>query len=169
MSKDKAMRWPYGIALSFVAVIGLIIATIIAASNSKVEDSDLFMQNYHAVDANANAIMMAQIAFNKKYTIEYVTEGLHTKGTVIAYQITDKNGNPITDATVETVLTRPNTHAYDMTLKNPSISVDGVYEFASVALPVEGRWDVMAKVTVGDDYRYYNLKADTRYTNAFEY
>ncbi len=163
------MRWPYGIALSFVLVVALIIATIMVASDNKVEDADLYMHNYHYTDANANEIIMAQIAFNKKYTIEFATPGLDPKGTVIAYRLTDKLGNPVTDASVEVVLTRPNTHAYDMTLTKPTIGVDGLYEFAPVTLPVEGRWDIMAKVTVGANYRYYNLKTDTRNSNVSEY
>lgn len=169
MSKSKGMHWPYGIALSFVAVIALSVGTIFVASDNKVEDADLYMQNYHLADANANQILMAQIAFNKKYTIEYVTESLDLKKAVIAYKLADKLGNPVTDAAIEVVLTRPNTHDYDMTLTMPTISVDGLYEFKPVALPLEGRWDIMAKVTVGSDYRYYNLKADTRYSNVFEY
>jgi hypothetical protein len=56
-----------------------------------------------------------------------------------------------------------------MTLTDPEMTEAGRYEFAPVKLPAEGRWDVMAKVTVGDDYRFYNMKADTRYTDAFEY
>lgn len=169
MSKSKGMHWPYGIALSFVVVIGLIVMTIIVAKDNKVEDADLYMQNYHEADANANAIIMAQIAFNNKYAIDYATTGLDPKGAVIAYKVTDKLGNPVTDAAIEVVLTRPNTHSYDMTLKDPTVSVDGIYQFAPVALPLEGRWDIMARVTIGHDYRYYNLKADTRYDNVFEY
>lgn len=169
MSKSRAMHWPYGIALSFVLILALIVGTIMVASDNKVEDADLYMQNYHSADENANQILYAQIAFNKKYTIEFATDALKPGGTVIAYRLHDKTGNPITDAGIEAVLTRPNTHAHDIKLGTPTISIDGIYEFPAVTLPLEGRWDVMAKVTVGDDYRYYNLKADTRYTNTFEY
>jgi nitrogen fixation protein FixH len=163
------MHWPYGIALSFVLVFALIVMTIIVASDNKVEDADLYMQNYHLADANANEIIMAEIAFNKKYSVSFATEKLDPKGTVIAYKLTDKLGNPVTDAEMEVVVTRPNTHAYDITLKNPVVSVDGIYAFDTVALPVEGRWDIMAKINIGNNYRYYNLKADTRYSNVFEY
>jgi hypothetical protein len=169
MSKQKAMHWPYGIALSFIAIIALIVGTIIVAQDNKVEDADLYMQNYHVIDENANEILYAQIDFNKKYTIEFATEALKLDDTVIAYRLLDKLGNPITDAEVEVVITRPNTHAHDMSLENPTVGVDGLYEFESVKLPLEGRWDIMAKFTVGENYRYYNLKADTRYSNTFEY
>ena len=169
MSKQKAMHWPYGIALSFVAVIALIIGTIIVASDNKVEKSDLYMQNYHSADAHANEILMAQIAFNKKYTLTFASEALQQNGCVIAYALQDKMGNPITDATIEGVLTRPDTTDHDVALKDPTVTVDGVYEFAPVNLPLEGRWNVMAKVSVGDDYRYFNIKADTRKPGTTEF
>lgn len=165
---DRAMRWPYGIAFSFVLIVALIIGTIIVASNNAVEQSDLYMSNYHEIDDNKNKIIMAEIAFNKFYTIEYVTEKLDPEATVIAYSLSDKAGNPVNHAKIKVVVTRPNTHDFDVTLENPSVS-DGRYEFASIELPKEGRWDIMAQVSVGDHHRYYNLKADTRQSNTFEY
>jgi hypothetical protein len=32
-----------------------------------------------------------------------------------------------------------------------------------------GVWNIIAKVSVGDDYRFYNIKADTRIKEAFEF
>ncbi|HZF71256.1 FixH family protein, partial [Sulfuricurvum sp.] len=84
------------------------------------------------------------------------------------YKVTDKSGNPINDAKVEAVLMRPDVNKHDINLTNPVVS-DGIYAFAPVDLPKAGRWDITAKVTVGNDKRYYNLKADTRYPNTFEF
>lgn len=162
------MRWPYGIALSFVLIIVLIIGTIVVASNNAVEPSDLYMQDYHVIDENKNDIIRAEIAFKKRYTIEYTTKMLDMKDAVISYALRDKAGHPVNDAKIKVVLTRPNTHDHDMTLENPTV-VDGRYSFASVELPKEGRWDIMAHVVIGEHQRYYNLKADTRYPNTFEY
>ena len=72
------------------------------------------------------------------------------------------------DAKIEVIITRPNTHDYDIKLNNPDVK-DGVYSFTEVKLPKAGRWNVMAKISVGDNYRFYNLKSDTRYTNITEY
>lgn len=44
---------------------------------------------------------------------------------------------------------------------NPTVS-NGIYKFESVKLPLEGRWDIMAKVNIDNLERYYNIKADTR-------
>ncbi len=59
-------------------------------------------------------------------------------------------------------------HTYEQELNNPTFK-DGIYIFDSVKLPVEGRWDIMAKVNVDDLQRFYNVKADTRAAEAFEY
>ena len=169
MSKSSGKAWPYGIALSFVGIIALIIGTIIVASNNAVEPSDLYMQNYHEVDENANEIIMTQIAFNKKYAVAYLGKGLDPKETVVAYRITDKSGTPVNDAKISVVITRPNTHAYNLKLENPTLRADGEYEFASITLPKEGRWNIMADIRIGSDQRYYNLKADTRQSETFEF
>jgi len=169
MSKKKAMHWPYGIALSFVLVIALVVGTIMVAGKNKVENSDLYMNNYHQVDENANAIMMAQIAFNGKYDLRNLSTPLNAAKTVIAYGLSDKAGNPVTDAAIEVVITRPDTHDHDMTLLNPNNNGAGVFTFEPVSLPLEGRWNVMAKITIGSDYRYYNIKGDTRTPETSEY
>jgi len=166
--EDRALRWPILIGISIILIFFASIATVVVALQNPVQDSDLFMRNYHDTDANINEIIHQKIAFDGKYNIEYVTEQFKADGAALVYKITDKEGNAVDDAELEVVITRPNVHDYDIRLEAPSIK-SGVYEFASVALPKEGRWDIMAKVTIGDHMRYYNLKADTRYLETFEY
>jgi hypothetical protein len=57
---------------------------------------------------------------------------------------------------------------YDQNLNNPIVQ-DGIYTFTNVKLPEKGRWDIMAKVSVADVTRYFNIKADTRIKEAVEY
>ena len=77
--------------------------------------------------------------------------------------------NPnIENAKIKVIVTRPNEHKYDMELNNPKYE-NGVYRFESIKLPLEGRWDIMAKVTIGDKQRFFNVKADTRAKDAYEY
>ena len=169
MSNSSGKAWPYGIALSFVGIIAMIIGTIVIASNNAVEPSDLYMQNYHDVDSNVNEIIYKQIAFDKKYTIDYIGESFKQEAAAVAYRVTDASGKAVDDAKIDIVITRPNTHSFDVALNNPTVTENGEYRFASVALPKEGRWNIMARVSVGDEQRYYNLKADTRYSETFEY
>jgi FixH. len=168
MNLSNGKIWPYAIGISIVLIFGACVATVIVASTLPVQKSDKFMMDYHDADANANEIIKAQIAFDQKYKIEYLTQGLSTKGTSIRYKINDADANAINDAKIKVVLTRPNQLQYDIALDNPTVS-EGVYTFENVTLPLEGRWDVMAKIEIGQDSRYYNLKADTRNTTFKEY
>ena len=168
MNKDAGRKWPIIIAVSIVGIIGACVATIKVALNNPVQMSDYAMQNYHDYDSNVNKILAAKIAFDQRYTIAFQTPQIAERGTVIAYKVTDKSGNPVNDATFEVVLTRPDTSQYNINLSAPSVK-DGEYTFQAVDLPKPGRWDILAKVNVLENQRYYNLKADTRNSSTFEF
>ncbi|MDP2078730.1 MAG: FixH family protein [Sulfuricurvum sp.] len=168
INKDAGKKWPWIISISIIIVIGFSVATIKVALNNPVEMSGYGMQNYHEYDKNVNEIINAKIEFDKKYSITFLTPQISDKKSVIAYTIKDKSGNPIEDANLSVVLTRPDTTKLDITLDKPVIK-NGVYTFKAIDLPKAGRWDIMAKITIGEDQRYYNLKADTRNPNTFEF
>lgn len=168
MFKNPGTKWPIIIGLSIVGIIISCVVTIKVALNNPVQMSDYGMQNYHSYDANVNDIINAKIAFDQKYTIAFVTPQITEKGTVIEYKVTDKSGNVVNDAKVEAVLTRPDNTDFNINLVQPSVR-EGKYTFKAVDLPKVGRWDILAKVSVGNDQRYYNLKADTRNANTFEF
>jgi nitrogen fixation protein FixH len=126
------------------------------------------MRNYHDADANINEIIAKEIAFKKRYQVEYISKKLDMNHTVLQYKVNDLQGNTVNNARFNVVVTRPNNHKHDQELSNPSVE-KGVYTFAGITLPEPGRWDIMAKVSVDSYERYYNLKADTRYESVFEY
>ncbi len=161
MSKEKALYWPYGIALSFVLIIALIIGTIIVAGNNKVEDSDNYMSNYHYVDKNYNEIIKAEIAFNSSYNLEYERQVLKEEGCDVVFTLRDKAGQPVNDAKMKIVVTRPNTHEFNKELNAPKIE-NGQYRFEGITLEKPGRWNILAHVQVNDDYRYCEIKTGTR-------
>jgi nitrogen fixation protein FixH len=168
MDKKAGRKWPWIIALSTLGVIAMSVETIRIAINNPVEQSDYGMQNYHQYDANVNEIIEAKIAFDKAYTISFQTPQITAKDAVISYAIQDSAGNPINDANLTVVLTRPDTTKNDIVLSNPTVE-NGRYTFSPVDLPKIGRWDIMAKVSVQNLQRYYNLKADTRNPNISEF
>lgn len=168
MSKSKGIIWPYAIGTSIVFIFSACVTTIIVTNKMPVELSDTYMMGYHEADATANEIIEARIAFDKKYTIEYETGKLSTQNTEIVYKISDKDGNAIDNAKIKVVVTRPNNHKYDQEVLNPVVN-KGIYSFAPITLPQEGRWDIMAKVEIDDEMRFYNLKADTRDNETKEY
>ncbi|EDZ63488.1 hypothetical protein SMGD1_1519 [Sulfurimonas gotlandica GD1] len=168
LKKNKGLIWPYAIGTSIVLVFGACVATVIITSTLPVEKSDTYMMGYHEADAKANELIEARIAFDKKYKIEYVTDGLSLDSSVVKYKVSDLNSQAVANAKIEVVVTRPNNHKHDQTLKSSNYE-NGVYTFPAIKLPVEGRWDIMAKVNVGDVQRFYNVKADTRAKGAYEY
>ncbi len=160
--------WPYAIGISIVLVFGACIGTIVVASKLPVEKSDTYMMGYHEADAYANDIINARIEFDKKYKIIYINNGINTKNSVLTYKVTDINSNPIDNAQIKVVVTRPNNHKYDQELTNPKVA-NGLYTFENIKLAEEGRWDVMAKINVDNLERFYNFKADTRTKKISEY
>lgn len=153
--------WPYSIAIAIGMVFSFCVATVFITSKGHINESNLYMEGYHSVDADANKILEADIAFNKKYTISYINNQLSTKNSTIQYKIVDKNNHPINDAKITLMITRPDANI-DVKPTDPNIK-DGIYTFSDVQLPREGRWDIMTKVNIGQDYTFYNLKADTRF------
>lgn len=165
---NAGKKWPWIIGLSIVGVIGLCVATVKVALNNPVELSDYGMQNYHTYDDNVNDIINSKIAFDQNYTIVFLTQQIHEKKSILIYQVQDKSGKAINDAKVEVVLTRPDTTKFDLKLTNPIVN-DGKYSFNAIDLPKIGRWDILAKVAIGEKQRFYNLKADTRSPNTIEF
>lgn len=168
MFKNPGTKWPIIIVVSIIGVIGVGAWTIKVAFNNPVEMSQYGMQNYHEYDRDVNEIIKAKIAFDQKYTISFLTPQINEKKTVLEYSLADKSGQPINNAKINVILTRPDVNKFDLNLSNPTIK-EGRYSFAPVDLPKAGRWDIMAKVIIGEDKRFYNLKADTRKPNTLEF
>lgn len=168
MFKNPGTKWPIIIGLSIVGVIGACVWTIKVAIKNPVEMSEYGMQNYHEYDRDANEIIEARIAFDQKYSLSLVTSQITEKGALIEYNLTDKAGKAVNSAKIDVILTRPDMNKFDLNLSNPTV-MEGRYTFNPVDLPKAGRWDIMAKVSVGSDQRYYNIKADTRTPETSEF
>ena len=168
MKLSNGRIWPYAIGASIIFIFGACVATIVVTSTLPVQESDTYMMSYHHADAQANELINAKIDFDKKYNIEYVTDTFTKEKCVIAYRVSDKESNPVNNATIKVMLTRPSTHKNDQEINNPSVE-NGIYTFEAMALPEDGRWDIMAQVSVGELSRFYNVKTDTRGMDIVEY
>jgi nitrogen fixation protein FixH len=165
---NSAKIWPYAIGMAILTFFGAIVFSITLILKVAPVQISEDMMDYHHADTNANQLIEAKIAFNKKYKIEYITEGLSQEASTLKYKISDLENNPVNDAVINAIITRPDNNNYTQELSNPSVE-NGIYLFPSVKLALAGRWNVMIKVTVGKLTRYYNVKADTRSTSAYEY
>ena len=169
MSKPSDGRiWPYAIIISILLIVAASVATVIVALDHPVEMSDSNMQEYHHYDKHANDFIAAEIAFNKNYTITYVSEKFDINDAVVVYKLTDSSGAEVNSAKIDIVITRPDNRNSDIVLDNPTVE-NGLYTFNAGKLPLIGRWNIMAHIVAGDNERYYNMKADTRQAKAFEF
>ena len=169
MSKKSDGRiWPYAIVVSILLIVVASSMTIYVALQHPVEMSDSNMQEYHHYDKNANEFIAAKIAFNKNYTITYMSEKFEINDAVVVYKVTDASGTSVNDAKLDIILTRPDNRNSDIVLDSPTVE-NGLYTFSAGKLPLIGRWNIMAHIVVGDNERYYNMKADTRQAKAFEF
>jgi nitrogen fixation protein FixH len=161
--------WPIAISVAILTFFGAIVFSIsLILDKAPVQRSDSYMMGYHHVDLKANELIQAKIDFDKKYKISYETDFLAQEGSTIKYKITDVAGEPVDDAELTVVITRPDVHKYKQELKNTNVD-NGVYSFSDFTLEKPGRWDIMAKVSIGEHERFYNVKADTRAKEALEY
>ena len=168
MQRDPGKKWPWIVVGGILGVVGLSYWTVKIALENPVQLSDLDMQDYRHFEHDANENIRAKIAFDQKYSLEYLTETFKSEGADIIFKVTTRTGEPVNDANFTVRVTRPGTHEFDRNVSVRSVQ-DGVYSFKSVSLPKEGRWDILTHVQIGDEHRYLNLKADTRYPNVFEY
>ncbi|MDA3908837.1 MAG: hypothetical protein PF437_07095, partial [Sulfurimonas sp.] len=62
-----------------------------------------------------------------------------------------------------------NLHGCDPNLSESILYPNGLQITSSAIFDIEGKWDIMAKVSVGNLQRFYNVKADTRKKETSEY
>jgi len=160
--------WPYGVGIAITMVFGFCVATVIVTSKADLQPSDSYMTSYQDADKNANELIQAKLAFDQKYDVAYITESIGSKNPVVKYKVTDKAAKPVNDAKIIIAISRPETAKYNMKLENPKVK-DGVYSFEGASFPKAGVWNIIARVEVGNDYRFLNIKADTRIKEAFEF
>jgi nitrogen fixation protein FixH len=161
--------WPIGIGIATFFVVLLGAWTIRETTLANITQSNSYMSNYHKVDDNMNDIIIAKINFDKKYNLKLSQNGIGKKVPFMEYKITDKQNNPVKKVQMELLLSRPSDDVKDIIIKKVMSSNDGVYRFEDLNITKPGRWDVILKVSIGKDYRYLNLKTDTRVNKVVEF
>ena len=164
----NGMQWPIGVVGSIMLIVVACGVTIYIALLQPVQEDADMMTDYHSLDANVNDIIVAGIIFNKKYNLIYTGEGVSTQGSRVSFMIEDMEGNPVDNAVVDVIISRPITSDNQVVLQNPH-KENGNYIFDNVKVAEKGRWNILTKVTVGEDYRHMNLKSDTLEKHVFEY
>jgi len=166
MSDGK--QWPIGVIASTIFIIIACGVTIYIALLQPVQEDADMMMDYQTLDANANDIIVAGLIFNKKYSLKYTGESVSQEGSTLSYELIDKEGKAVNNAKFDVVLSRPILSGSEIFLKEPKIE-NGNYIFNNVKVSKKGRWNILAKVSVGDDFRHMNLKSDTIDKHVYEY
>jgi len=167
MSKSKGLIWPYSIGMAITLVFGFCVTTVVVTQKANIQESDAYMTHYQDADANVNKLIEAQIAFDKQYKIEYISNGIKT-GVPVSYKVTKLDGSSVDNAELILATSRPETNEFNKNTDNPTV-INGVYSFLNLEFPKPGIWNLIVKVTIGDDYRFYNIKADTRDKKSSEF
>lgn len=166
MSNGK--HWPIGIIAATIFIVLACAGTIYIALLQPVQEDADMMQGYHDLNENANDVIVANIMFNKKYQLTYTGDGVSQEGSTLSYRLNDIKSKPVDNATFKVILTRPITNDLQVVLSAPRIE-KGNYIFDNVKVPKEGRWNILTKVSIGDDFRHMNLKSDTMDNGVYEY
>lgn len=168
MNLSEGKQWPIAIITGIILIVIACGVTIYVSFLQPLhEDRDL-MLDYHTLDANVNDLIIAEISFKKKYTLTYIGEGVSLEGSTIAYKLVDSNAQPVNNANIKLSVVRPIVHAADIGFTSPRVE-NGNYYFDNVKVSEKGRWNILAKVSVGDEFRHMNLKSDTMDKDVFEY
>jgi len=153
--------WPFAISLGIAGVFGLCIWTIAETQKAHIQESDAYMTSYQDADLKANEFIKSRIAFDKKYKLKYVTDKLSENGCDVKYKLTTLDGKAVKDAKMVLSISRPETKSYNKTVENPVLK-DDLYVFNDLKFPKAGAWNLLLKVNVGNNSRFYSVRTDTR-------
>ncbi len=168
MNMSSGRIWPYILGGSITLVFGFCVATVVVTSKADIQPSDSYMTHYQDADANANKLIKAALVFDRKYTIVYIPKKLALKDATVSFEVKDKTGKNIENAKIILAISRPETGKFNKIFKDPKES-NGIYTFSGLQFPKAGVWNLVTKVSVGKDYKFYNIKADTRNANSYEF
>jgi len=186
MKIQKYQLWLAFFFFIFGITFAMIIWTVKSAVNTPVYEDRSFMTSYQDVDENYNQMLISNAKFNSKYNTEvningrkvgmelsdlrYGQRSLEKKSTnqnmlvvgenKISLSIVDKNKKPITDAKVEFQITRPIEDMYDINLD--SFTVENDIYIANANIERAGNWNIIGKITIGDDIGYLYIKTNTQ-------
>jgi len=162
MNLSNGKIWPIAIGISIAGVFLMAIGTIVVTAKADIQKSDAYMTYYQDADAKANDYIESRIAFNRKYSIAYLTPSISKEGSTLKFSVTDRMSKKSVESAKLTIATsRPETNKLSKTYTNPTYQ-DGVYSFENVKFPKDGIWNIITKFEVDNESRFLNIKVDTR-------
>ena len=184
MNSQKGRAWPLSIIGIFIFLSIMLFGILyISLKYVPVNKENIFQMGYQEVDKTYNEIMEEQEKFNARYAVAFLMpklsaepiETMRMNGEKAYFnhaftlsgenrfelKVTDKQGNGVTDAKIELLLTRYETSEFDQ-----KVAVlperDGRYTTEPFSVAQEGRWKIVAKVTAGDNTGYFEQSVYAR-------
>ena len=96
-----------------------------------------------------NNILEKQNKFNALYHVEVLKNSISKGENSIKVKVVDKQNNPIDNAKIEVLITRPDSVKFDIKL-TPISNSNGIYNFEPFQIEKLGRWQILSKVSIGD-------------------
>lgn len=155
--KQKRNFWPQSIILSIIAIIFACGYTIKIALDNPVQMDGSYMQPYQQVDENINDLLFEQKKFDARFQVRFDGDRLNVGTNSVALLITDTDGKEINNASIELLVTRPETTEFDQILKPSSIQ-SGKYFFENIDIQKIGRWQFVAKMQVDSLRGFYKTE-----------
>ena len=187
MGIKKYHLWLLFFLVIFGFTFGMIIWTVKSAVNTPVYEDKSFMSAYHDVDDNFNEIMFKNTKFNSLYKVEVNVNnrivGLEIKDAFLGQRslekqsknqemlivgenkisllINERKSNQfVMDANVSFQITRPIEDMYDINLND--FKIEGNAYQTTAKIEKAGNWNILAKITIGDDIGYLYIKTSTK-------
>jgi len=183
----KYQLWLLFFFVIFGFTFSMIIWTIKSTVSTPVYEDRSFMASYQDVDENYNTMVEATNKFNSLYNTEISInnrmvglelsdlrygqrslekmsknqEMLHLGENSISVVISDKKSKEIvSNAKIEFQITRAIEDKYDINLN--AFKFDNNIYRTTTKIEREGNWNIIGKITIGDDVGYLYIKTGTQ-------
>jgi hypothetical protein len=147
MSKVKINYWPLAILGLLGIGVVLTIWTINVASKNPTYMDSAYFADYRTVDKNINEYIANEDKFNSKYMVDTESTSLVIGQNKLDIKVFNSDMEPIENAKVSLLVTRPHTTASDIKLAM-TYTEDGEYVSKSFEIKDKGRWEVIYRVEI---------------------
>ena len=184
MNSQKGRGWPLSIIGIFIFLSIMLFGILyISLKYVPVNKENVFLMGYQEVDKSYNEIMAEQERFNSLYNVEIQTPKLSQdpietirmngekaffehafslgSGNRFEVRVTDKTMNKGKSANIELLLTRFETSEFDQMIAVKE-EKSGTYVTEPFTIEHEGRWKIVAKVTIGENTGFFEQSVYAR-------
>ena len=184
--KKKLNLWPLFFIGIFMFTFSMIIWTIMSSKKINIEEDESFMQKYQDIDENYNTIMISNMKFLAKYDfvltlngkefplsiedIKYSQRVLKEKSlhknvlkigdNNLSIKVKDKNTQEIQNLDFYIKVTKSNTKADDIYLKNENFKLEDDNYNTTFEIKDENNWNITGTIKVGEDAGYIFIKTN---------